>query len=44
MQLFLPPFNLRKDDVDKKYMAMCRMEKLSRAGNNEVKEAMSSWR
>lgn len=39
MHLFLPPFIPRKDDVHKKYMPMFRLEKLSGAGDNEVKEA-----
>lgn len=39
MHLFLPPFIPRKDDVNKKHKAMFRIENISRAGNNEVKEA-----
>lgn len=39
MHLFLSPFIPRKDDVHKKYMPMFRLEKLSGAGDNEVKEA-----
>ena len=39
MHLFLPPFVPIKDDVYKKYMPMFRLEKLSGAGDSEVKEA-----